>query len=83
VGTNLLGRGALVDLDAGLCELAVSLKSAGRSVPESKFGRCVRRSHSPYVLASWVVTKGKMDWNTKRNRIGVPVWRAARWFGEG
>ena len=27
MGTNLLGRGALVALDAGLCQLAVSLKS--------------------------------------------------------
>ena len=26
MGTNLLGRGALVVLDAGLCDLAVSLK---------------------------------------------------------
>ena len=27
MGRNLLGRGALVTLDAGLCDLAVSLKS--------------------------------------------------------
>ena len=27
MGTKLLGRGALIALDAGLCELAVSLKS--------------------------------------------------------
>ena len=27
MGTNLLGRGALVTLDAGLCDLAVSPKS--------------------------------------------------------
>ena len=83
MGPNLPGRGALVTLDAGLCDLAVSQKCCGKERSESKFGRCVHRSHPPYVLASWVVTQGKMDWNTKRNRIGVPVWRAAQWFGEG
>ena len=78
MGRNLLGRGALATLDAGLCDLAVSPKSVREGgVRESKFGRRVHRSHPTPVLASWVVTKGKMDWNTKRNRIGVPVRRAA------
>ena len=30
MGRNLLGRGALASLDAGLCDLAVSPKCAGR-----------------------------------------------------
>ena len=32
MGTNLLGLGALVALDAGLCQLAVSLKSVREGV---------------------------------------------------
>jgi hypothetical protein len=50
VGTNLLGRGALVALDAGLCELAVSLKSVREGAfQRASLGRCVHRSHQPYV----------------------------------
>ena len=40
MGTHLLGRGALVALDAGLCELAVSLKS----VREGAFQRASLRA---------------------------------------
>lgn len=39
MGTNLLGRGALVCLDAGLCDLAVSPKSVREGAfRESKLG---------------------------------------------
>lgn len=58
MGTNLPGRGALVTLDAGLCDLAVSQKSVGKERPESKFGRAYR-SHPLRALASWVMTNGK------------------------
>lgn len=53
MGTNLLGRGALVTLDAGLCDLAVSQKSVGRCVRKACSGRSAYRSHPPPALASW------------------------------
>ena len=45
MGPNLPGRGALVTLDAGLCDLAVSQKCCGKERSESKFGPCFARSH--------------------------------------